>query len=63
MTKELQNLLSLLESPNKENRDLGAIVAQNYKDEFKTHFGYEIAEYQELIMCLIEDNFGTPIQK
>ena len=52
MTKELQNLLSLLESPSKENRDLGAVLAQNYKDEFKMHFGYEIAEYQELITFL-----------
>lgn len=52
MTKELQNLLSLLESPNKENRDLGAVVAQNYKEEFKTHFGYEIADYQELASFL-----------
>ncbi len=32
MTKELQNLLSLLESPNKENRDLGAVVATYFSD-------------------------------
>ena len=62
MTKELQNLLSLLESPNKENRDLGAIVAQNYKDEFKTHFGYEIAEYQELILFLTKHNQWNSVQ-
>ena len=66
MTKELKNLLSLLESPIQENRDLGAVVAQNFKEEVKTHFGYEIAEYQELITFLVKYadwRFETPIME
>ncbi len=38
MTKELQNLLSLLENPLQENRDLGVVLAENYKEEFKMYF-------------------------
>ena len=47
MTKEFENLISLLKSPIKENRDLGAILAQHYKQEFKAHFGYgtELIEF------------------
>ena len=56
MTKELQNLLSLLESPNKENRDLGDILAKNFQKEFKEHFDCEIGQHKKLIKFLIADN-------
>ena len=47
MTKEFENLISLLKSPIKENRDLGAILAQHYEGESKAHFGYgtELIEF------------------
>ncbi len=62
MTKELENLISLLKSPIKENRDLGIILAQNYKEEFKAHFGcgVELAIFLEMNL---EWNYEIPIHK
>ena len=62
MTKELENLISLLESPIKENKDFGIILAQNYNKELKEYFGYEIELFLFLRMNL-EWNSEIPIHK
>ena len=49
---EFENLISLLESPNKENFSLGLVVAQNYKKEVFEYFGCELEDLEELTMLL-----------
>ena len=61
---EFKNLISLLESPNKENFSLGLVVAQNYKEEVFEYFGCELEEIEELAEFLKENNVwnpGTPL--
>ena len=52
---EFENLISLLESPNKENFSLGLVAAQNYKKEIFEHFGCELEEIEELLGFLTEN--------
>ncbi len=62
MTKEFKNLVSLLKSPIKENRDLGAILAKNFHEESRAHFGcgVELAIFLEMNL---EWNSEIPIHK
>ena len=53
---EFENLISLLESPNKENFSLGLVVAQNYKKGIFEYFGCELAEIEELAEFLKEND-------
>ena len=49
MSLEFENLLVLLTSSEKQYLDLGLILAQNYKDEFKDYFKFELEKAEKFI--------------
>ena len=54
MSLEFENLLVLLTSSEKQYLDLGIVLAQNYKDEFKDYFNRDYVKIQLLLVSQTE---------